>query len=151
MATRTEKCHAIIHTAAVAAGGVGGGLAQLPCADIVPITTIQVTMVISLASVFDKDLSKDQALNILKALGTGMVGKNIARQLVGMVPFIGNTIKTGTAFTLTEALGWAVVKKFENEEKEKLRKEKQGFTYGMKEGERKTKEIFKEKIEKSKF
>ena len=35
-----SKCHKIIHTAAVAAGGVGAGLAQLPGSDAVPITAI---------------------------------------------------------------------------------------------------------------
>lgn len=146
MATRDEKCHAIIHSAAVAAGGIGAGLAQIPGGDIIPITGIQITMIISLGGVFDKELSKDQASNILKALGTGMVGKGIARQLVGLVPFWGNALKSGTAFTLTETLGWDVVRKFEEEEKEKERREKKGFEYGMKEGEKQTKEKLKEKI-----
>lgn len=146
MATRNEKCHAIIHSAAVAAGGIGAGLAQIPGGDIIPITGIQITMIISLGGVFGKDLSKDQASSILKALGTGMVGKEIARQLAGWIPVWGNALKSGTAFSLTEALGWDVVKKFEEEERENERREKQGFKYGMKEGERKTKDLFREKI-----
>lgn len=151
MATRNEKCHAIIHSAAVAAGGVGAGLAQIPGGDIVPITAIQITMVISLGEVFDRELTRDAALNMLKVLGTGAVGKTVARQLVGLIPGFGNAIKSGTAFTLTETLGWKIVSKFEEEEKERKRREKNGFTYGMKEGERKTKEEFEKRIKEMKI
>ena len=56
-----KKCHAIIHTASVAAGGVGTGLAQIPLADNVVITPIQITMIISLAAVFDIRLTEGAA------------------------------------------------------------------------------------------
>ncbi|MBQ7594836.1 MAG: hypothetical protein IJU48_10850 [Synergistaceae bacterium] len=45
-----SRCHKIIRPAAVAAGAVGGGLAQLPGSDTVPITAIQVGMIISLGA-----------------------------------------------------------------------------------------------------
>lgn len=147
MATRNEKCHAIIHAAAVAAGGIGATTAQIPGGDIVPITAIQITMVISLGQVFDKELSREQARDILTTLGMGAVGKAVARQIAGLIPIFGNIIKSGTAFSLTETLGWDTVRKFEEEEKEKQRSEKMGFTNGMKEGERKTKEKLKKGIE----
>jgi len=147
MATRNEKCHAIIHTAAVAAGGIGAATAQIPGGDIIPITAIQITMVVSLGEVFGRDLTRDAALNMLKVLGTGAAGKTVARQLIGLIPGFGNAIKSGTAFTLTEGLGWKIVSKFEEEEKEKQRSEKKGFTYGMKEGEIKVTEKIKKRIE----
>lgn len=147
MATKNEKCHAIIHAAAVAAGGIGATTAQIPGGDIVPITAIQITMIVSLGEVFDRDLTRDAALNMLKVLGTGTAGQTVARQLIGLIPGFGNVIKSGTAFTLTEGLGWRIVSKFEEEEKEKQKSEKMGFTYGMKEGEKKTKEELKKGIE----
>ena len=50
-------CNAAIHTASAAAAAVGGGLAQIPGSDSVPIVTIQTIMVVSLAKVFGGDLS----------------------------------------------------------------------------------------------
>ena len=44
MATKAEKIHALIHTAAAAAAAVGGGLAQAPGSDAAVITPIQVAM-----------------------------------------------------------------------------------------------------------
>jgi len=38
------KCNAIIHAVAISAGGVGAGLAQLPCSDSIAIIPIQMTM-----------------------------------------------------------------------------------------------------------
>jgi len=40
-----KKCHVIIHSAAVIAGGVGTGLAQIPLTDNVVITSIQIGMI----------------------------------------------------------------------------------------------------------
>lgn len=52
------QCHAIIHAASAAAGGVGAGLAQIPGSDNALITPIQLTMTISLGKVFGKSLSE---------------------------------------------------------------------------------------------
>ena len=140
MATRHEKCEDIIHSAALAAGGVG--FIPLPFMDAIPITGIQITMIISLGKVFGKEISKTEASAILKPLLAGVVG----RQVAGMIPVFGWLAKSGTAFTITETLGWNVVKNLEEEERERKRKEKQIYGHGMKEGERKTKDYFREKI-----
>ena len=44
--------------ASAAAAAVGGGLAQLPGSDAIPITAAQVTMIISLGSVFGKSITE---------------------------------------------------------------------------------------------
>ena len=49
MAANNNKIHAIIHTASVAAGGIGGGLAQLPGADMPALMALQTAMIISIA------------------------------------------------------------------------------------------------------
>ncbi|MCI6152247.1 MAG: hypothetical protein MR673_03865 [Fusobacterium perfoetens] len=138
--SRKDKCHAVIHAAAIAAGGVGAGLAQVPCGDIIPITGIQVGMVISLAKIYNRDITEQAARNILTAVGGGMVGKQIARQLVGWIPLWGNVIKSGTAATATESVGWLVVNYFEEKEREEKRKAEINYKYGYKSGEEKTKE-----------
>ena len=55
-----KKCHAIIHTASVAAAAIGGGLVQLPGSDTVLITAIQVGMVIGLGAVFGRKSPRQQ-------------------------------------------------------------------------------------------
>ena len=54
-------CNGVIHAASVAAGGVGAGLAQVPCSDNMIITPIQLTMAISLGKVFGIDLDQSAA------------------------------------------------------------------------------------------
>lgn len=49
-----EKCHAVIHSASVAAGGVGAAGAQIPVADNAVIVPIQVGMIIGLGQIFGK-------------------------------------------------------------------------------------------------
>lgn len=117
--TRDEKCHAIIHSASVAAGAFGAGLAQIPFADTVPITGIQIGMIIGIAEVFNIDLAEGAAKALLVGFASSTVGRNVAGLIVGWIPGIGNAIKAGTAGALTEAIGWAAVAHFENLEEEK--------------------------------
>lgn len=141
--TRNEKCHAIIHAAATTAGVAGAGLAQIPFADAIPITAIQVGMIISLGQVFDVDLDESAAKALIGGFATSVIGRNVAGALVGWVPGIGNAIKAGTAGALTEAIGWAAVKHFENLENEKSSSHKEGFYSGMNAGEAAMKEKIK--------
>ena len=59
-AKQKKECHTIIHTASVAAGGVGAGWHN-PGSDNAVITPIQLTMTISLGRVFGKSLSEASA------------------------------------------------------------------------------------------
>lgn len=149
--TRNEKCHAIIHGAATAAGVAGAGLAQLPFADAVPITAIQVGMIISLGHVFDVDLTEGAAKGLLAGFSTMAIGRHVAGALVGWIPVVGNAIKAGTAGALTEGIGWAAVKHFENLEQD----QKNAFANGVNSAEIKFKEkvsdIFRTLIEEDNF
>jgi uncharacterized protein (DUF697 family) len=107
------KCHAIIHTASVAAGGVGTGLAQLPLADNIVLAPIQITMVISIGSVFGIKVTEGMAKGILSTLAASFIGRSVSQVLVGWMPVIGNIINTATAASLTEAVGWLAVKHFQ--------------------------------------
>ena len=55
---QNSKCHVIIHTATASASAIAAGLAQIPGSDTIPITAIQITMIISLGGVFGRDIAK---------------------------------------------------------------------------------------------
>lgn len=112
---RDLSCHAIIHTASAACAAVGGGLAQLPLSDAIPITTAQVTMVIGLGQVFGKTITDAGAKAIIASMSSAAIGRFISQCLVGWIPVMGNFINATTAAGITESLGWAVVEKFESE------------------------------------
>lgn len=102
------KCHAAIHTASLAAGAVGAGLAQIPGSDSAPISAIQIAMVVSIGEVFGIKLTRRAAeATVASGLAT-MVGRGIAATLVGWIPIAGNIINASTAAGVTEALGWMV-------------------------------------------
>lgn len=100
-----EKCHAIIHSAAVAAAGVGAGLAQLPGSDSVPLSAIQISMVIALGNVFGISLDESSAKATMGTGLTTLIGRGTSQILVGWIPGFGNLINSSTAASITEALG----------------------------------------------
>ena len=111
-----EQCHAVIHTAAVAAGGVGAGLAQLPMSDSALIVPIQITMVVSLGLVFNEHVTEAAAKGIAMGMVGSYVGRAASQILLGWIPGFGNALNAATAAGLTEALGWAVANRFDHGE-----------------------------------
>lgn len=109
-----KKCHAIIHAASVAAGGVGAGLAQIPGSDNAVIVPIQVTMTVSLGAVFGIKLDESAAKATLATATASMAGRAISQFLVGWIPGIGNALNAATAAGVTETIGWALAKDFAN-------------------------------------
>ncbi len=109
------KCHAIIHTASVAAAGIGTGLANLPCSDTIPLQGIQITMIISLGKVFDISLTKALAKRVLSQFLGATVGKGIANVLTFWIPGVGNAINAGVAASMTETIGWLAANQFAKE------------------------------------
>lgn len=108
-----RKCEGIIHTASVAAASVGAGLAQLPGTDNAAIVPIQITMAIGLAKVFGIELTRSAALTAIGAASASTVGRTVSQFLVGWIPGVGNAVNATTAAGVTEALGWALAKGFE--------------------------------------
>ncbi len=137
-----KKCHAIIHGASAAAGGVGAGLAQVPMSDNALITPIQVAMITSLGAVFDIRITEGVAKGTIASLAASFVGRSASQLLLGWIPGIGNAINTATAAGITEAVGWAAVKHFSelNEQqraKYKIEGMKAGYAAASDEYERK--------------
>ena len=107
-----QKCHTIIHGAAVAAGGAGSGLAQVPMADSAIITPIQIGMIIALGKVFDQKITKSAANAILSGMVASFAGRTASQLLVGWLPLVGNAVNAATAASLTELVGWNAAEQF---------------------------------------
>ena len=109
------KCNAIIHTASVAAAGAASGLAQIPGSDNAVLTPIQLTMTISLGKVFGKTIDESTAKAAIGSMAAATVGRTVSQFLIGWIPGVGNAVNAGTAASITEALGWAIAKDFDND------------------------------------
>lgn len=108
-----KKCHTIIHSASVSAAAVGGGLAQIPGSDNAVLTPIQLTMTIALGKVFGKALSEATAKAAIASVAASTIGRTVSQFLIGWIPGVGNAINASTAAGLTEAMGWALAKEFD--------------------------------------
>ena len=110
-------CNGIIHAASVAAGGIGGGSAQIPCSDNVLITPVQLAMAVSLGSVFGIELDESAAKAAVASAAAAKIGRAAVKVLIGWIPGVGNIVNAATAATLTEAIGWIMVSEFEKQRK----------------------------------
>lgn len=122
---QNSKCHVIIHTATVAASAIAAGLAQIPGSDAIPITGIQITMIISLGGVFGRDIARSAAESILAGAVAAVGGRTVSQFLVGWIPIWGNAINAATAATITEGIGWFVADNFSKEAEEQARAERE--------------------------
>lgn len=105
-----KRCATIIHGASAAAGAAAAG-AIIPGSDSVAIAPVQVGMITALADEFDVHWTDAAVRSTLYAsLGT-IVGRGGANLVLRWVPVYGNLIRAAVAASVTEALGWAVVKK----------------------------------------
>ena len=110
---KKNKCHAVIHTAAVAA--TAGGASPIPISDAVVISSVQVGMIVALGKIFEISISESVAKSIISVSITQAAGKSIFTNLLKLVPginllvcFIGGAV----AGSMTEALGWLVADDF---------------------------------------
>ena len=116
--SKEKEIATIIHSASVAAAGVGGGMAQLPGSDMPVLCTIQASMIMSIAGVHGVNISKSIATDLVLTFSAGYGGRAISQWLVGWIPAWGNAINASTAAAITEAIGWSADAYF-NEESEK--------------------------------
>lgn len=109
---RKDRCHAIIHGTATLAGSVGAGGAQIPLADNVVITPLQIGMIIRLGKVFDQKITKSAAGAVLASLWASILGRAASQFLWGWIPGLGNGNNAVTAVALTELIGWTAAARF---------------------------------------
>ncbi|MGD7045003.1 GTPase [Jeotgalibacillus proteolyticus] len=90
------------------------GASPLPGADIIPITAIQVGMMVKLAALYEKPLSKERAKELALATAAGNLGKSVFRQIVKTFPGVGSAAAASVAGTMTFSLGHAMKYAYEN-------------------------------------
>lgn len=109
-----ERCSIAIHTASVAAGGAG--VAPIPVADTIPITTAQVAMIVSLGKIFDVTINESLTKAIIGCGLAQNVGRTISSAVLKVIPVVNVTVGPVAnciiASTLTEVLGWKVAEDF---------------------------------------
>ncbi len=111
---RHKRCAVIIHGASAAAGAAAA-VSVVPGADAVAIAPVQVAMITALANEFDVHWTAAAVRSTLYAsLGT-IFGKGGANLILRWAPVYGNVVRATVAASVTEALGWAAVKKLQSD------------------------------------
>ncbi|SOB89670.1 GTP-binding protein Era [Ureibacillus xyleni] len=100
---------------AAGASAAAVGASPIPGSDFIPLTSIQVGLMIKLSTLYDKPVSKENAKELLIATVVGNIGKTIFRQLVKIIPAAGSVVGASVAGATTIALGYAVKYMHENE------------------------------------
>ena len=108
-----KRCAAIIHAASAAAAAAAAG-SVVPGSDAVVLAPIQVGMVSALANEYDVPFT-DALLKstVYASLGT-IVGKGGANLVLRWVPVYGNVVRASVAATVTQTLGWTIVKRLQS-------------------------------------
>lgn len=98
--------------AGVSAGIIGAS--PIPGSDVVPLTSLQVGLIIKLSKLYDKPLTKKAARDMIVITATQTVGHTIYRQALKFIPGAGSVIGGTVATAMTVALGYGVKYAYEN-------------------------------------
>lgn len=100
---KSAKADKIVLAGTAAAGGIG--LVPLPMADMPFIIATQVTMILSLCSLFGRTLSADTAKSLALAALSAVAGPMIFQTLTKFIPGVGSVVGAGVAAACTFAVG----------------------------------------------
>lgn len=100
---------------AAGASAAAIGAAPIPGADFVPLTTLQVGLMLKLSALYGKPITKDHAKELIIATVIGNIGKTAFRQIVKVIPGAGMVVAASVAGSMTVALGYAVKYMYEND------------------------------------
>ncbi|MGO1060795.1 GTPase [Planococcus sp. FY231025] len=96
----------------VSAGVIGAS--PIPGSDVIPLTSLQVGLIIKLSKLYDKPLSKKAARDMIVITATQTIGHTIYRQALKFIPGAGSVIGGTVASAMTLALGYGVKYAYEN-------------------------------------
>jgi uncharacterized protein (DUF697 family) len=104
------KCHAIIHTAAVAAGA--GNVVPIPglgvAADVVAMTAMATSLATVFGSSITQEVAKGLAVTALKDTVLKQPIKVIAKELSKLLWFLGPLVAPAISVGIIEAAGWTL-------------------------------------------
>ena len=103
---QNTRIAAIIHTAAATAAASAGLSAQIPMADNVVLSGIEITMVIAIGEVLGQKITRSVAWSLVLSQLATFGGRTASQVLIGWLPIAGNITNAITASTLVEAMGW---------------------------------------------
>lgn len=92
----------------ISAFAIAAGVAAavpLPFATMPVLTSLQVSMVIVLAQVYNQKLNPSQALGVVTSLAGGFFAQVVGRELVKFIPVVGSVVATSWSVAYTWALG----------------------------------------------
>ncbi|ARD47356.1 GTP-binding protein [Sporosarcina sp. P37] len=113
MADKSSVAKRWILAAGASAAAIGA--APIPGADFVPLTTLQVGLMLKLSALYGKPITKDHAKELIIATIVGNIGKTAFRQIVKVIPGAGMIAAASVAGSMTVALGYAVKYMYEND------------------------------------
>jgi small GTP-binding protein len=101
--------------AAAAAGTVA--LIPLPVASFVPLITIQIGLVLTIAGIYGYPMTVQRAKELLAAFGAGFGARMLFQQLSEVVPVAGWVLSSAVAASTTAAMGYAAIQWFDKGQK----------------------------------
>lgn len=110
--TKSVSAYKWISGASISASAIGA--LPVPGSDIVPLTTLQVSLIVKLSLLYDKPISKDATMKVVVSTIAGGLGQNVFRQGVKFFPGFGSIIGAGVAGVITFGLGQTVKYALEN-------------------------------------
>ncbi|GKV55847.1 hypothetical protein NCCP2222_17940 [Sporosarcina sp. NCCP-2222] len=113
MADKSSVANRWIFGAGASAATIGA--VPIPGSDFVPLTALQVSLMLKLSTLYGKPISKDNAKELIIATIVGNIGKTVFRQIVKIIPGAGMVAGASVAGAMTIALGQAVKYAHEND------------------------------------
>ncbi len=114
-----NKCHAIIHSGAVAAAA--GNAVPIPGLGVAVDMVVFTAMAMSLSGVLGgnikEDAAKGLAMAALKRTALQQPIKVIAKEASKIIPILGSIVSASIAVAFLEAAGWALVNDIEKQTK----------------------------------
>lgn len=109
------KCHAIIHSHAVAAAA--GNAVPVPGLGVAVDIATMTTMCMALSTVFGssipENVAKGMAVTAIKSTMLKQPIKTIAKELSKFVPFLGSVVASSVSLAMLEAAGWVLAKELD--------------------------------------
>ncbi len=109
------KCHAIIHSHALAAAA--GNAVPVPGLGIAVDTVTMTTMCMALSTVFGgnipESVAKGMAVNAIKATMLRQPLKTVAKELGKLVPFLGSIVAPAVSVGMLESAGWILAEELD--------------------------------------